>query len=127
MRFYSLLSNKLGQEFNDLPLNVVGPGSEFMERFESVKATFDGQENTVFHLALNVDAPKADPTVFNRQAHLITLQDHHLRSLYDPVLDRVLDLVMLPITMLKKKYNKKIINVCSLTALLMCEADRSPI
>ncbi|RJE26439.1 hypothetical protein PHISCL_01240 [Aspergillus sclerotialis] len=110
MRFYSLLSAKLGQEFNNLPLNAVGPWASLMDDFEIVKANFDGQENRTFRLALNINAPKADPTFFNQRTRKITLEARDIRSLYDPVLHNVLDLVMPPIRALKKKYNRKIIN-----------------
>lgn len=76
--FYQLMSSRFGNDFDNLPMKLKGPGSEFMKDFESVKKNFglaDGK--TTYQLRLNMKSKVADPKYFDRNERLVTISKYN--------------------------------------------------
>ena len=56
---HQLMSNKYGAAFKNLPATKTGPGSRFMEMWESIKRDFDGQDMEA-EFALELKIPLED-------------------------------------------------------------------
>ncbi|RJE20277.1 hypothetical protein PHISCL_07386 [Aspergillus sclerotialis] len=78
---YRLLVTKLGEDFKNLSTTMVGPGSNFMKEFEYIKRDFNGE--LPYTLTLLGPVPRE-----------ITLSPGDLRGIFDPVLDRILSLIL---------------------------------
>lgn len=82
-----------------------------MGEFEKCKRNFRGDEDVCFSIGLDVSAPKADPTFFNRRKREITLRCRDLREIFDPVLDNIFSLILSQISAAKERLKQNIINV----------------
>jgi hypothetical protein len=43
---HSLMTQRYGESFSSLPIQKIGPGSKFMEDFETIKRDFDGKNSS---------------------------------------------------------------------------------
>lgn len=86
-----------------------------MNLFEAVKQQFDGEGDTSWHLFLDVNAPKIDPTFFNRRRRTVILRSQDLRDLYDPILSKIFALILSQITAANSKFRQHVINVSVLS------------
>lgn len=93
---------------------MVGPGSDFMNRFEMIKKTFNGEELR-YSLELPGSVSGAHSTFFNPKKREITLRPEDLRGIFDPVLDRILSLILSQIKLPDAEFGKSVINVSSLS------------
>ncbi|KAJ5570150.1 uncharacterized protein N7459_009580 [Penicillium hispanicum] len=109
-RFYQLLSNKLEGAFETLSPSDIGPGSSFMNFFETVKKEFDGEGERSWDLFLDLNVPRIDPTFFNRRRRSIILRSQDLRDLYDPILGKIFALILSQITAANNKFRRHVIN-----------------
>ena len=85
-----------------------------MDRFEIIKKNFNGQELN-YSLALPASVSGADSTFFNPKKGVITLRPEDLRGIFDPVLDRILSLILSQIKLPDAEFGKSVINVSSLS------------
>ncbi|KAH8689553.1 hypothetical protein BGW36DRAFT_391084 [Talaromyces proteolyticus] len=92
--FYQLMSDRFGDAFDKLPMKKKSPGSEFMSKFEVIKQDF-GYPNQpkIFEIHLNMNAPNADPKYFDEEERMVFLSSEDLRSIFDPVVERILAMV----------------------------------
>lgn len=62
---HALMRHRYGDAFSSMPLTKIGPGSKFMEDFETIKRDFDGQDsNQTFEIHLKMrDLDRNDRSV----------------------------------------------------------------
>ncbi|KAL4948273.1 hypothetical protein BDW69DRAFT_199012 [Aspergillus filifer] len=92
--FYELMSERFGEAFDKLPMKRKGPGSEFMRRFETLKRDFGvSDEQTIHELPLNMDVDDPDPKYFDVDERMVIISSDDLRTVFDPVVDQIIQLV----------------------------------
>ncbi|KAL4733033.1 hypothetical protein BDV11DRAFT_200880 [Aspergillus similis] len=92
--FYKLMSERFGEAFDKLPMKRKGPGSEFMRRFETLKRDFGvSDEQTVHELPLNMTLDEPDPRYFDEDERMVLISSDDLRTVFDPVVDQIIQLV----------------------------------
>ncbi|KAL5045389.1 hypothetical protein BDW71DRAFT_215236 [Aspergillus fruticulosus] len=92
--FYKLMSERFGEAFDKLPMKRKGPGSEFMRRFETLKRDFGvSDERTIYELPLNMTVDNPDPKFFDEDERMVLLSSDDLRTVFDPVVDQIIQLV----------------------------------
>ncbi|KAL6822786.1 actin-like ATPase domain-containing protein [Trichoderma sp. SZMC 28015] len=94
-----LLSERFGEAFTSLPPQEIGPGSNFMDSFESKKKDFK-----LKNLATRRDArvqlfmPRLKKTpdlerYYERRSHSILLSKADFQTIFDPVIDKIIKLI----------------------------------
>ncbi|KAL4942784.1 hypothetical protein BDV06DRAFT_211602 [Aspergillus oleicola] len=92
--FYKLMSERFGEAFDKLPMKRKGPGSEFMRRFETLKRDFGvSDEQTIHVLPLNMTIDDPDPKYFDEEERIVMVSSDDLRTVFDPVVDQIIQLV----------------------------------
>lgn len=72
--FYKLMSDRFGSAFDDLPLKRKGPGSVFMNHFESLKKDFGVDlDETVHELTLNLQSSDVDTRYYDADDDAVLL------------------------------------------------------
>ncbi|KAK9554850.1 hypothetical protein V6Z77_006137 [Aspergillus fumigatus] len=111
--FYKLMSDRFGDAFDRLPRKRKSPGSEFMRKFEIIKRDFgNSDEDTTFELPLNMTVDNPDPEFFDEEERLVLISSADLRSIFDPVIERIVSLVRQQIADARQETGKDVINVC---------------
>lgn len=82
-----------------------------MNDFEEIKRNFHGGESEVYQLRLDISAPNADPSFFDKERRVITLRSQDLRGWFDPVITRILSLILSQITAPGAGFKRRVINV----------------
>ena len=74
------MSARFGASFDNLPMKLKGPGSEFMRAFESVKRNFGPSDEKVnYQLPLNMKVTKRDPESFDPDERLVFISRYDNR------------------------------------------------
>ncbi|RHZ47431.1 Hsp70 family protein [Aspergillus thermomutatus] len=108
---YQLMSQRFGEAFDNLPMRMKGPGSQFMKAFESIKRDFGySDEENVFELPLNMKLTDARPQYFNDDERLVLLSSEDLRKVFDPVIQQIVKLVRQQIKDATAEAGKSVIN-----------------
>ncbi|KAF8848716.1 Hsp70 family protein-like protein [Acephala macrosclerotiorum] len=90
--FHKLMSEKFGAAFDNVSAAKKGPGSGFMEDFETIKSDFkDSIRDDVVELTLKMDLEESES--YDPDDGTIKLTWREIQSLFDPVVLRVLQLV----------------------------------
>lgn len=103
-----LLSERFGEAFTSLPPEEIGPGSNFMDSFESKKKDFK-----LKNLATRRDArvqlfmPRLKRTpdlerYYERRSHSVLLSKADFQTIFDPVVDKIIKLIEDQINQIKK-------------------------
>ncbi|KAH2148997.1 hypothetical protein KXW33_004558 [Aspergillus fumigatus] len=109
--FYRLMSDRFGDAFDRLPRKRKSPGSEFMRKFEIIKRDFgNSDEDTTFELPLNMTVDNPDPEFFDEEERLVLISSADLRSIFDPVIERIVSLVRQQIADARQETGKDVIN-----------------
>ncbi|KAE8370730.1 actin-like ATPase domain-containing protein [Aspergillus caelatus] len=109
--FYKLMSDRFGDAFNNLPMKRKSPGSEFMKQFETVKRDFgSSDELTTFELPLNMTVSNADPEHFDEEERIVIISSNDLRTIFEPVIEKIISLVRRQIEDAHEEIGKDIIN-----------------
>ncbi|KAM0091075.1 hypothetical protein ACP6JD_005519 [Aspergillus fumigatus] len=109
--FYKLMSDRFGDAFDRLPRKRKSPGSEFMRKFEIIKRDFgNSDEDTTFELPLNMTVDNPDPEFFDEEERLVLISSADLRSIFDPVIERIVSLVRQQIADARQETGKDVIN-----------------
>jgi hypothetical protein len=76
--FYMLMKARFGKAFSSLPRRRIGPGSEFMNKFEIAKRDFgmSTEDDSVHHLPLNMPLQKADHEYFDFDERFVLLSKY---------------------------------------------------
>ncbi|KAH7411293.1 Hsp70 family protein-like protein [Cadophora sp. MPI-SDFR-AT-0126] len=101
---HTLLSNRFGADFDDVPFSRKGPGSEFMRNFERVKRDFglkeDDDVQELGPIRLNFTP---DSEYYDEDEHVIKLSYTDLQKVFDPVIEEITKLVRQQIREAKDK------------------------
>ncbi|KAK2875390.1 hypothetical protein FQN49_001639 [Arthroderma sp. PD_2] len=95
-KFYELMQERFGAAFRCLPLKTKGPGSNFMEAFEQIKQDFGYSEKGTGNYELPLDISLSDPDPNN-----------DVRTLFDPVVDKIKALIQSQITIVNRDGGEK--------------------
>ncbi|KAL3430242.1 hypothetical protein BDV09DRAFT_202347 [Aspergillus tetrazonus] len=109
--FYNLMSERFGEAFDKLPMKRKGPGSEFMRRFETLKRDFGvSDEQDVHELPLNMTLDNPDPKYFDGDERMVIISSDDIRTVFDPVVDQIIQLVRKQIDDANTEAGKDMIN-----------------
>ncbi|KAI9736755.1 MAG: hypothetical protein M1834_000959 [Cirrosporium novae-zelandiae] len=102
-----LLAKRYGPAFTNLPMSKTGPGSRVMIDFESVKKSFDGDSSTTI-LPLRLIMKNFTRGFFNSRGYdpeegEIQLSYQDVQSCFDPIIDKIQDLVSQQVTATSKE------------------------
>ncbi|KAL3421237.1 hsp70 protein [Phlyctema vagabunda] len=92
---HSLLSERFGESYDNLPFSKKGPGSKFMISFENIKRDFgrdDDDDDDIRELTdLKLDIP--DSEFYDEEEHIVKLTYKDIQGLFDPVVIEISSLV----------------------------------
>ncbi|KAL2851693.1 hypothetical protein BJX68DRAFT_265937 [Aspergillus pseudodeflectus] len=110
--FYMLMKARFGKAFSSLPRRRIGPGSEFMNKFEIVKRDFgmSTEDDSVHPLPLNMPLQKADPEYFDVDERFVLLSNDDLQGLFEPVVSKILNLVRQQVEYANEQAGRSAIN-----------------
>jgi tRNA A37 threonylcarbamoyltransferase TsaD len=96
--FFKLLGNRFGDAFTSLGPEEIGPGSFFMDQFELKKKDFGGSAPSKRAHRIQLHMPGLKPTAemeqyYEKRSSSILLRHQDYKSLFDPVVDTILDLI----------------------------------
>ncbi|ERF72261.1 hypothetical protein EPUS_02148 [Endocarpon pusillum Z07020] len=104
---HKLMRDRYGKAFSSLPAMKIGPGSKFMEDFETIKRDFDDNDPTqTFQVHLKMrDLRKQDQNVvqydFEEDEIMLTCAD--MRNLFQVAVEMTLQLILQQVNLIKKK------------------------
>jgi hypothetical protein len=90
--FLLLMRNRFGDCFVNLPYYAVGPGSEFMKKFEMIKEDFDESVTEPYHLRLRIPGIHSSSHYDARRERII-LSATDLRGIYNPAIEKIIKLI----------------------------------
>ncbi|OJJ97569.1 hypothetical protein ASPACDRAFT_1890175 [Aspergillus aculeatus ATCC 16872] len=110
--FHKFMSHRFGDAFDRLPMSTKGPGSAFMDKFEIIKKDFGSSTSyDIFALPLNMKLPHTtSPEYFDVEERLVQLTSDDMRTFFDPVVDKIINLLQGQIAEARKLRGKKPIN-----------------
>ncbi|KAI8270021.1 hypothetical protein K4K58_012203 [Colletotrichum sp. SAR11_239] len=95
---YELLAKRFGRAFTSLPLTETGPGSEFANQFEDKKKNFSIETASKRPTKLNLKMEGLEgirnlETYYDQAQYKVLITRQDMQSLFDPVVDKILQLV----------------------------------
>ncbi|KAF8857613.1 hsp70-like protein [Acephala macrosclerotiorum] len=95
---YKLLSERFGAAFTSLPPDITGPGSTFMQQFESKKKNFTSIPASSRPIKLTLMMPEllsksGDTPGYDKKYSQIHLTHDDLKKCFEPVVNMIMDLV----------------------------------
>ncbi|KUM59884.1 hypothetical protein ACN42_g7253 [Penicillium freii] len=109
-RFYELVYSRLEGGFDNLPMSEIQPGSSVMQRFETIKRTFDGKEEATWHFDLNFNATGTHLASSNQRRKRFVLRSQDIRDFYKDVLGSISGLIRSQIGAANKGCGREVIN-----------------
>ncbi|KAM0161858.1 hypothetical protein ACHAPG_002204 [Botrytis cinerea] len=106
---HALLSDRFGDAFESIPYSRKGPGSALMDNWELLKKRFGGniEDSGTFELGpLYLDLPSSHH--YDRVENLIFLSLEDMKSVFDPIVDRVIKLVQKQVVQAEHQRRAKI-------------------
>ncbi|KAF5877191.1 putative hsp70 family protein [Botrytis fragariae] len=103
---HDLLSDHFGNDFDSIPYSRKGPGSVLMNNWEVLKKGFGRnmeEAGTVELGPLYLDLPSSHQ--YDREDNVIFLSPEDMKSVFDPIVDRVIKLVRKQVD--QAKYQRK--------------------
>lgn len=105
---YKLLRERFGSAFTSLPLERIGPGSEFMQTFESKKKNFRSEAASKKPVKLRLVMPQLSNTPgeirgYDKRWSEVFLTHDDMKRCFDPVVDKVLELVESQVTAVRRE------------------------
>ncbi|KAL7934660.1 actin-like ATPase domain-containing protein [Trichoderma chlorosporum] len=94
-----LLAERFGPAFTTLPFEEVGPGSDFMDAFESKKKDFkmeDSVTRKASRLPLRMPQLKMTPDLeryYQKRLYSVLLSQADFQAVFDPVIDNIIKLI----------------------------------
>ncbi|KAI8712540.1 hypothetical protein NCS52_01352400 [Fusarium sp. LHS14.1] len=111
--FRALMERRFGEAFTSLDPEMTGPGSHFMDQFEMAKRDFSLKLRKTrphrLHLLMGPwrPTPESEKNYDSRFGHVLITQDD-MKTLFDPVGDKVIALVADQVNRAKKETSKGI-------------------
>ncbi|CAI7668568.1 unnamed protein product [Penicillium viridicatum] len=111
-RLFDLMKRRLPEHTFKHLNHLIGPGSEFMERFETLKRSFGSSNNqNPFYLSLPIRMGReACGMGFDKGTGKFILTFEDVQSLFDPVVHSVIGLVNSQIEAAGREYGRPVIN-----------------
>ncbi|KAH8424046.1 Hsp70 family protein [Aspergillus melleus] len=112
-RFYQLLRSQLGDALQSVPSAQLGAHGKLMTNFQSnIKSGFTGRAEESFHIPLELHGvAKMDSSIYDGRRKHVILTSEHLRQIFDPVLDRILELIIKQKAAADRKFGREVIHV----------------
>jgi hypothetical protein len=100
---YKLLKERFGSAFTSLPPERIGPGSEFMQSFESKKKNFQTETASRRPIKLRLVMPQLSHQLdiingYDRKYSEVLLTHDDMKTCFDPVINKVLELLESQVT-----------------------------
>jgi hypothetical protein len=92
-------------------MSEIQPGSLAMQKFEKIKAAFNGKEESTWHFDLNFNDPGTHLAFSNRRQRRVVLRSQDVRDLYEPVLGSIFALIRSQITAANETCRRDVIKV----------------
>ncbi|KAF1995081.1 hsp70-like protein [Amniculicola lignicola CBS 123094] len=107
---YQLLTQRYGTAFTSLPPEHTGPGSRFMQAFESKKRAFSGiQVGRRGHkLPLNMPDALASASGYDKRWNDIVLSHDDMKKCFDPVVEKIIELVSSQVSAVTRAGNPRV-------------------
>ncbi|KAJ5956490.1 hypothetical protein N7501_010769 [Penicillium viridicatum] len=109
-RFYELVYSRLEGGFDNLPMSEIQPGSSAMQKFETIKRTFDDKEESTWHFDLNFNATGTHPASSNQRRKRFVLRSQDIRDFYKDVLGSIFALIMSQVRAVNEGCRRDVIN-----------------
>ncbi|TGO13106.1 hypothetical protein BTUL_0076g00060 [Botrytis tulipae] len=106
---HALLSDRFGNAFDSIPYSRKGPGSALMNNWEGLKKRFcPTMENAgTFELGpLYLDLPSSHQ--YDREENITFLSHEDMKSVFNPIVDRIINLVQKQVDQAKRQRKAKI-------------------
>ncbi|PLB50134.1 actin-like ATPase domain-containing protein [Aspergillus steynii IBT 23096] len=114
-RFYLLLAEKLAIAIDQLPSIYSPAGRTLLTWLEGIKSRFTGEERTVDPIHMPLNPQIMDLDLYNPQRRAITPQPHHIKGLFDPVVDQIYKMILLQINAANKEFGNRIVKKVAIT------------
>ncbi|TVY34708.1 Chaperone protein DnaK [Lachnellula subtilissima] len=101
---HTLLSERFGSKFKDLPFAQKGPGSRFMISFEKFKRDFGLSDDRDIREIGPIRLDVADSVHFDEDERTVKLTYEDMQALFDPVVSEIISLVSQQVK--EAKFNK---------------------
>jgi hypothetical protein len=108
---HKLLAQRFGKAFSSLPPERIGPGSRFMNEFESKKRDFAGSRGRGGRdIKLQLIIPefiegKGNVPGYDKGYAEVVLSPQDMRTCFDPVVEKVMELIDAQITAVRRGGN----------------------
>lgn len=105
---FKLLGGRFGEAFTSLDSEQIGPGSLFMDQFELKKKDFSSKNPSrrphrlPLHMPLLKQTARLDE-YYEKRSSSVLLTHKDYKSLFDPVVDTILDLIDEQLSQIKEK------------------------
>ncbi|KAK2594476.1 hypothetical protein QQS21_007823 [Conoideocrella luteorostrata] len=105
---FKLLGQRFGDAFTSLGTEQIGPGSLFMDLFESKKKDFSSHTSSRRACRIPLYMPLLQNTTemdkyYDRRVSAVMLTEDDFRFMFDPVVNMVIDLINEQVSQIKKK------------------------
>ncbi|ORY17909.1 hsp70-like protein [Clohesyomyces aquaticus] len=110
---YKLFKERYGSAFTSLPPERTGPGSRFMQQFESKKKSFTRVPASRRPIKLELimselDNSSTETPGYDKRYHDITLTHQDMKDLFDPVVEKILELVSNQVAAVSRRGNPRV-------------------
>ena len=110
-RFYQLLSERLGIRIHELPQIYSGKGKALLSHLERIKISFTGNEQTMESIPVRLNPKRRDHSLYDSRTQFITPKPHHIKEVFDPVIDQIYKLILHQIEAANQKFGRCMISV----------------